>query len=548
MENKKILAIIPARGGSKGIPRKNIRELNGKPLISYIIKTAKNAGLKYIYVSTDDDEIAYYAKLFGAKIIMRPAEFSKDNITLDPVIYQAKKEIEKKEKISFDTIITLQATSPLLLGDTLKKAISYYKRNDIETLISVLEKKHLFWYKKNDKLIPFYKKRKNRQKLIPAFYETGGFVITRSKFVKKNTRFGKIVKVYPLSDNEAIDIDDPLHWAMAEHILNKKKIAINIIGSKQVGMGHIYRALLLCDVLTEHDIKFFINKKEQLAIRKIKENNYPAEIFKDDKELFNGLERFAPQIVINDILDTKAAFVKKLMEKYFVIDFEDLGKGSEHAHLVINALYERAHQRSNHYYGHKYYIIRRDLQFLKPKNSISKKIKRIVITFGGTDENNYTERVLKTLIELGFKGKIDIVLGMGNTRYKELTKYKSNEISIYKDVKNMGELLLSTDMGITSYGRTIYEFAYLNVPVLAIAQNKRELKHVFAHTKNGIYALGYGKEISRDKLKKSIKKILDNYEFRKKLYQNMKDTGLSHGLKRIKELIFTKYLQGKDEK
>ena len=94
-KKKKIIGIIPARGGSKGIPRKNIKLLNWKPLIYYTINSSRNS--KYIddfYVSTDDDEIAEIAKKYGAEIIERPKELAGDKVPLDPVIYHALKSVE----------------------------------------------------------------------------------------------------------------------------------------------------------------------------------------------------------------------------------------------------------------------------------------------------------------------------------------------------------------------------------------------------------------------------------------------------------------------
>ena len=109
-----ILVIIPARGGSKGIPRKNLRLLGGKPLLYYSIKTALSSTFKPdVYVSSDDDEILNMAKKNNAKIFKRNADNAQDNTTLDPVIFECFKAVEKIEGKSYDLVITFQPTSPL---------------------------------------------------------------------------------------------------------------------------------------------------------------------------------------------------------------------------------------------------------------------------------------------------------------------------------------------------------------------------------------------------------------------------------------------------
>ena len=119
-----ILAIIPARGGSKGIPRKNVLLLSGQPLISYAIQNAKSSGFQMdVAVSTDDQEITNVSNQFGAEVIRRNKKLASDEVTLDPVIFDAVQQMEGKTGKTYDYVITLQPTSPLLSADTLDSAI-----------------------------------------------------------------------------------------------------------------------------------------------------------------------------------------------------------------------------------------------------------------------------------------------------------------------------------------------------------------------------------------------------------------------------------------
>ena len=129
----KILVIIPARGGSKGVPQKNLRSLNKKPLIYYSIKTALNSKFKPdVYVTSDNSEILTISKQLGAKTLKRNLKLSDDNVTLDPVIYYAFKKIELIENKKYILVITMQPTSPLLkiqsLDTAIKKMITNKKK------------------------------------------------------------------------------------------------------------------------------------------------------------------------------------------------------------------------------------------------------------------------------------------------------------------------------------------------------------------------------------------------------------------------------------
>ena len=132
--NNKILVVIPARGGSKGIPRKNLHLLNNKPLISYSIDVAKSS--KYVddvVVTTDDDEIALISDKFGASVIRRSAELASDEVPLDPVIYDAMIQKEKQAFDEYDIVITIQPTSPFLKVETLDRVIEKFEDFNIDT-------------------------------------------------------------------------------------------------------------------------------------------------------------------------------------------------------------------------------------------------------------------------------------------------------------------------------------------------------------------------------------------------------------------------------
>ena len=255
-----ILVVIPARGGSKGIPRKNLRVLNGYPLIYYSIKLTKAS--KYrpdVYVTSDDEEILTMAKKFGAKVVKRPDYLADDIVTLDPVIYDAYLTIAGIEEKKYEIIITVQPTSPLLLTKSFDDAIGIFIDNPkVETIISATSDNHLSWRKENDVYMPNFTKRLNRQELEQTYRETGGFLMCRERVISENSRIGDLVSLYLLSDYEKIDIDNYEDWNLCSYYLKRKKLLFVVTGYSEIGLGHIYNTLSIADEIMDHEICFLV--------------------------------------------------------------------------------------------------------------------------------------------------------------------------------------------------------------------------------------------------------------------------------------------------
>lgn len=553
----KVLAIIPARGGSKGIPRKNVRLLGGKPLITWTIESAKKSKyLNRIVVSTEDDKIAEVAKLYGAEVIKRPEELAKDETPLDPVISHAVKTIEENENIKYDIILTIQPTSPLLTTNTIDKAIEIMLSKDCDTLMSVKNETHLYWTKKGESFIPLYIERKNRQYLTPIYKETGAILISKRKIINEDTRIGKKVFLFEVPEEESVDIDTYQDWWVAENLLKKQTIVIRVDADNKIGTGHVYRMITLANRMSlNHRVIFLMNSKKKLGIEKVKEYNYPIITFEDKNTLFNKLEEIRPNIVINDILNTTKEYIFELKKRnFFVVNFEDLGEGSEFADVVINALYENSYPSKNHYYGYKYVCLR-DEFFIFPPKKVKKEVKNILITFGGTDPNNLTMRTLKAIKNLNLKGVfINVVLGLGYRWKEEINNYVNflkNEgftLNVKMNVKMMAKEMYNADIVITSNGRTIYEVASIGTPCISISQNEREARHLFVHNSKCIKYLGMAYDVSEENIASAIKELIKNYELRKEMSEKLLKFDLKKGSDRVLRIISSKYYKWKGEK
>lgn len=540
-----ILAVIPARGGSKGIPRKNVRLLKGKPLISYSITCALNSKFDIdVVVSTDDKEIERIATLFGAEVIERPNHLATDSITLDPVIHHALIEKEKLSEKRYDVVITMQPTSPLLRTSTLDDAIEKFIGDSIDTLLSGINKPHLSWTEVEGKIIPCYEERLNRQYLPKNLLETGAFFISKREYVKSDSRFGPKVSVFEVPEEQCIDIDSAQDWWIAEKELSKKSILIRTEGYREIGLGHIYRCLLLANNLIDHDILFVISNKSDLGIRKLHESNYPYVIVEDDNEVGDLIVKYKADILINDILDTTKEYVTYC--KSFgvrVVNFEDLGSGAEVADAVINDLYEKQNNNKNHYWGSDYYCIRDEFLLSQPAKYKSK-AREVLVIFGGTDPCNLTQRLLDIVATIEIPDiHYTFILGMGYNKFETLQSMVEElelNVDIVRDVKLITEYMKKADIAISSQGRTMLELASMAVPTILLAQNSREQHHEFGYLKNGFINLGLGTEATDLTIRESLIWLINSPQIRSQMKEQMLKSNLKDGINRVLNIILDK--------
>ncbi len=231
MKQKKILAIITARGGSKGIPRKNIKDLGGKPLIAYTIEVSKHS--KYItnlIVSTDDQEIADICKKYGVDVpFLRPKELALDTTKHLPVLQHAVKFMEQKLGMVYDYIVILQPTSPFRVVSDIDECIEKIILTNADSALSMVEvdENHPMKMKKivDGKILPFSDKEPEgvRRQDLPLAYKRSGavYVVKRDNIVEKDVLFGEDLVATVVPIERSIDIDNELDWIKAEYMLKK---------------------------------------------------------------------------------------------------------------------------------------------------------------------------------------------------------------------------------------------------------------------------------------------------------------------------------------
>src|SRR3989344_126768 len=234
-KNKKILGVITARGGSKGIPGKNKKLWDGKPLIAYTIEAARESRfLTRCIVSTDYEEIANVSKKYGADVpFLRPAELSQDKSTSMVVVQHALRWLKENQAEDYDYLMILQPTSPLRTAQDIDGCIQKIIETDADSVMSMMELENFALEKikriENDIILPFDdsnregKQSTPRQLLDKAYRRNSAIYLTKTDLIMQGDLFGKISRPYIMPLDRSVDINEPSDLEFAEFYLKKNK-------------------------------------------------------------------------------------------------------------------------------------------------------------------------------------------------------------------------------------------------------------------------------------------------------------------------------------
>ena len=228
--DKKILAIIPARGGSKRLPKKNLMDLNGKPLIAYTIVAAQNSRyIDKVILSSDDEAIIKVAKEYGCDVpFVRPKALAQDETRSIDVVTHALQTLDEK----FDDVILLQPTSPLRTTEDIDGAIEMFYNKRATSVIGVCEMEHSpLWANTLDESMSMEnflddKYNNSRSQDLPTYYRiNGAFYMSKVASVLENETFfvKKDIYAYLMSQEDSVDIDTKLDFIVAQAILKERE-------------------------------------------------------------------------------------------------------------------------------------------------------------------------------------------------------------------------------------------------------------------------------------------------------------------------------------
>jgi N-acylneuraminate cytidylyltransferase len=219
------LALIPARGGSKGILRKNVRLLAGKPLIAHTIEAARaSTYVSRVVVSTDDPEIAEVSTRYGAEIIWRPPELSTDGASSESALLHGLDYLREREGYMPDLLIFLQCTAPLTLPADIDGTVAALQESGAETAVAAAPFHYFLWDPAGNGINHEKNRRLLRQEREPQYIEAGAvYVMKATRFAEVKHRFFGQTAIYELPVERRLEIDDPVDFQIAEVLMRVRQ-------------------------------------------------------------------------------------------------------------------------------------------------------------------------------------------------------------------------------------------------------------------------------------------------------------------------------------
>jgi UDP-2,4-diacetamido-2,4,6-trideoxy-beta-L-altropyranose hydrolase len=267
------------------------------------------------------------------------------------------------------------------------------------------------------------------------------------------------------------------------------KIAFVTEGGPDMGMGHIVRMVTLAGEIGDKAELSFLTKSDMTTLKHIKEAGFIAYKLNDDSEMLESLKELKPDIVVIDKLEVEENFAKTLKAsiKTRLVIFENTSAANEYADIVVNAVFGSQFENRRfldkntntlYFYGPKYWILRKEFcEFNRTEEILSGKVTKVLLIFGGSDPSNLTSTVLNELLSLKKDFRIDVVLGLHFEYFDALNRVltqhpaKKENVNIYKNIRNVAELMHKADLVITSPGLSVFEALSVMTPVIAVHQN-----------------------------------------------------------------------------
>ncbi|WP_102399821.1 N-acylneuraminate cytidylyltransferase [Haloimpatiens massiliensis] len=319
------IAFIPVRGGSKSIPLKNIKQINGRPLICWVLDAAINCNkIDEVIVSTDSLKIKNVVQDYyndKVKVVSRSAEVSTDIASTESVMLEFAKDYK------FDNIVLIQATSPLLTSTDLDKGFKEFSKNGIDSVLSVVRQKRFIWNKSKYNYEPYnydYLKRPRRQEFDGFLVENGAFYITtKESLLRSNCRISGNISCVEMGEETYFEIDELSDWLIIEQLLKERSKKICDIDVSKI-------KILLTDsdgVLTDggmyysengDELKKF-NTKDGMAFKLLKEKGIKTGIITGEN--ISLVQRRAEKLRVDEIhlgIKNKLECIDKICHKYNV--------------------------------------------------------------------------------------------------------------------------------------------------------------------------------------------------------------------------------------
>ena len=518
----RILAIVPARGGTDHVPYLNIKRLGDRPLLAHTLSAARASALvDRVVVSTDDAAVAEVARAHGAEVpFLRPPELARDIPSLKPVIAHAVGEVEAAGDRP-DVVVVLQATTPFREASSIDLAIERLLAPGYDAVVSVTEDRTLNWRARDGVLVPLFEKEGRRDEQTPVYKENGAVVALRRAVLAGPSRFGERVGYLVLDKRAGFTVHDLEDFWMAERLLRQPRILFRADGSASMGMGHVYRSLAIADALRElsrAEIAFLMSADHAEGLITVSRYGYPVRVVGDGR-LENYLEHirdFSPAILINDLPAVDAAYLEALSHLgattvNLVDTLDDLERTEHYAQVIVSVMNEERETPEGFYGGPGYAILRS--HFRGREKEVRADPRMVLLTFGGSDPQGLTLKTARAL--QGLEPTVEIVAVAGpafpyRQEFEDLARSLPRRVPLINQAAgHIADLMLEADVVVGSGGMTVYEIAALGTPGIVLGQNAREESRMHEFARHGTVSyLGLGTEVGEEALLSAVQALL----------------------------------------
>lgn len=287
-----VIAIIPARGGSKRIHKKNLLRLAGRPLVAHSILHAKQSQyIRKVYVSTDDADIARVASEYGAEVIIRPPELATDTASSELALLHVLDELNKQGQPDPELVVFLQPTSPIRHPLDIDRAIETLREKNFDSVFSARRDHGLFWSQRNGEHVPMnydFKNRKMEQQWEGQMRENGSIYVFRPEILRQhNSRMGGKIGIYEMELWHSFQLDSAEDLALFEWIISNKVPVVKRPFPKQIDLIVFDFDGVMTDnrVLVDENGKesVWVNRADGMGIKMLKTTDIPALVLSTEK-------------------------------------------------------------------------------------------------------------------------------------------------------------------------------------------------------------------------------------------------------------------------
>lgn len=524
-----LLAIVPARGDSRGVPNKNLRSLGGRPLVAHTLEAVAAAGVATrLVLSSEHEPMLRWAALHGHEVHERPAELAGDGVPLSAVAAQLADELDWTGDVA-----VFPPSAPFRSVGSIERAVAAFRdpaaRDAVDSLASAVRERHPFWLDEHGDLA--------RARPLPGVLrETGSIQLVRAAALRSGRELVTTRHVlFETPPDEGLTIESNEDLVLARRRIGRGTVVFRLRANARVGSGHIYHCLQLADELADQQLCFLLVDCDPFVATLIEEHGYPH---RAETDLARDLDALAsdgvgPKLVVNDVLDTSEREVlAQRAAGYRVVNVEDLGPGARLADWVVNALYAPDETAGVHVStGSAYATLRTEFLHLPPKE-IRALPRRVLISFGGTDPGRLGPRCARLLQGRLADVEIRVVVGHGSGG-----EDFPPGIDVARHVRSMAAEMIEADLVLTSAGRTVYEAAATGTPVAVLAQGARDATHAHLSYTSGVVFLGIGPLVDDAHVVGVVERLLADHVLRQELSERLRDSIDDRGALRIAHRI-----------